>query len=266
MPPVAARRAVQKRALAPGRAGESCNRPCRTVGRLPNRRRRTTMVGRLLVGIREREDAAVAPEAAEERDAERIAAAADEAAWNGDLRQAGERALLARARLAAEPLEPALVRVRPREVRGIQQRVEALLVHQADEEIAEGFAARDELGARSAELVAGRRRRDRRLEPPRAHRRQLSRREKILDRDRSLARLRAAREIGRPCRRERARLGAARGAVPRGDVRGGGVDDRRAGGAQLAGDGLHHRRDLALAGEADEALAQQPDARAFERR
>src|SRR5256885_15676463 len=131
MPPVAARRAVQKRALAPGRAGESCNRPCRTVGRLPNRRRRTTMVGRLLVGIREREDAAVAPEAAEERDAERIAAAADEAAWDGDLRQGGERALLGRGPVAPQPLHPPPLCGRPRPRAGGDPRVQARPAPQA---------------------------------------------------------------------------------------------------------------------------------------
>src|SRR5438132_1069082 len=83
-------------------------------------------------------------------------AGADETGGNGDLRQAGERALLARARLAAESLEAALVRMRPREIRGIQQRIELLLLHQADKKIAERFAARNEVGACLAQLVTAR--------------------------------------------------------------------------------------------------------------
>src|SRR6185503_13208516 len=54
----------------------------------------------LFVGVGQRQDARVGPQAAEQRDAEWIAAVADEPAGDGDLRQTGERALLARAWLA----------------------------------------------------------------------------------------------------------------------------------------------------------------------
>src|SRR5438105_4236543 len=130
-----ARRRAEARVSAAARRRrlQAALQKCRR--RLPNCRWRTTMVGRLLVGVRERQHPRVAPEPAEERDAERIAPAADEAAGKGDLRQPGERALLTRARLAAEPLEAAFVRVRPREVGRVQQRVELLLIHQPDEEI-----------------------------------------------------------------------------------------------------------------------------------
>ena len=84
------------------------------------------MVRRPLVGGADLQQALIVPQAAEERNADGIAAA-DEAGGHRDLRQPGRRALLARARLAAVALEPAFVRVRPRQVRRIQQRVELLL-------------------------------------------------------------------------------------------------------------------------------------------
>ncbi len=157
------------------------------------------------------------------------------------------------------------MRVRPREIRGIQQRVEPLLFHQADEEVAERLAARDEFGARLAQLVAGRRRRDGRFEPSRAHGRQLSGGEQIVDGQDLVARGGAAREVRVPRRLQRARLGVARRTIARLDVRRRRIDYRGAGGLKLLRDDIHERRDLALAGEADEPLAQEADARAFER-
>src|SRR5581483_3705592 len=63
-----------------------------------DRRRRPGVMGRLLVSIREREQPAIAPQPAEKRHAERIAAA-DESCGHGHLRQPGTGALDARARL-----------------------------------------------------------------------------------------------------------------------------------------------------------------------
>src|SRR5262249_43405198 len=158
-------------------------------GFLPHGRRppRPPVMRRLLIGVGEREQARIGPRAAEERDAERVPTVADEPAGDGHLRQTGERALLTAARLAAEAREAALVRVRPRQVRRIEERVEPLIVHQADEELAERVAARDELVARLAELVAGWNRRDGDLEAARAVGRELARGQQLLDRDHLLA-------------------------------------------------------------------------------
>ena len=120
-----------------------------------------------------------------------------------------ERLVRRRRGAAVMGLEAALVRVRPREVRGIHERVEALLVHEPYEEIAERLAAREEVCARGPQIVAGRRRRDRAFEAPRANGRQLARRQQILDRHDRVAGAGAAREIGGPRGFERARLGAA---------------------------------------------------------
>src|SRR5437899_309474 len=83
------------------------------------------MMGRLLVRVGETEQLPVRPQAAEKRDADRVAAA-DESRRNGDLRQAGHRALFAGARFAAVSLQPAFVGVRPRLVGRKKQRVEPL--------------------------------------------------------------------------------------------------------------------------------------------
>src|SRR5262249_58090748 len=165
------------------------------------------------------------------------------------------------ARLAAEALEAALVRVRPGRVRRTGQGAEPLIVHQADEELAERLAARDELVARLAELVAGWNRRDGDLEAARAVGRELARGQQLLDRDHLLAGLGAAPQVGLPGGLQRAGLGIPRRAVARVDVRRGRVHDCRAARPQFRGDGVHHRRDLALAREADEALPQRTDAR-----
>ena len=82
------------------------------------------MVRRLFVRVREREHATIVPGTAQQRDAERISAS-EEAARNRHLRQPGHRTLLARARLLAVSFQSSFVRVRPRELRRIQQRVEA---------------------------------------------------------------------------------------------------------------------------------------------
>src|SRR5262249_2933713 len=103
---------------------------------------------RLLVRIGQREEPRISPRPAEQRDAERIPAVADEAARYGDLRQPGERALLARARLAAKSLQAALVRVPPPVVGRIQQRVERLPHQQAHKETGEAAGVGDERGAR----------------------------------------------------------------------------------------------------------------------
>ena len=145
------------------------------------------MVRRLFVGVGQREHPAIGPETAEKRHAERISAA-EESGRHRHLRQAGHRALLTRARLLAVALQPAFVRVRPRQVRRIQQRVEPLLLHRIDEQRAERVARRVERRRRRAQLVARRRRLKRVAQPPRADGRQLARREQALDREHRLAR------------------------------------------------------------------------------
>ena len=179
----------------------------------------------------------------------------------------GRGALLARARLGAVALEAAFVRVRPRVIGGIEHRVELLLIHQVDEELAERFAAGDE-------SAASPRRAPRPPAPARARPR--SRRAltgaSLPDASRSWIVSTLSPGFAP---RDRYAVQPSRsdpGAAPRAArvlrvvVGNRDVDDDRAGGLQLLDHALHVGGDLALAGEADEALAERADALAFQRR
>ena len=89
----------------------------------------------------------VVPRPAEQRYAHRVFPAAEIPRGNGNLRQSGEGALLARAWLSAVAHEPALVRVRTRDVSWIEQGISVLLIHEIDEYLPERLATGDELAS-----------------------------------------------------------------------------------------------------------------------
>ena len=157
------------------------------------------------------------------------------------------------------------MRVRPRVIGRIEDRVERLLIHQVDKNLPERLATGVELSRRFFERRARGRWSERAFEAARAHRRQLARREQILDRQHAIARLRAAREIGRPAIAQRTWSGATRERVPRVVIGNRHVDHRGAGGLQLRDHAGHVLGHLALPGEADETLAQRANAFALER-
>ena len=84
------------------------------------------------------------------------------------------------------------MRVRPRVIRGVEHRVELVLIHQVDEQLPERFAAGHELLRRFIQRRAGRRRRQRALETPLTHGRHLAGRDQILNGQHLVAGLRAA--------------------------------------------------------------------------
>ena len=146
------------------------------------------MFRRLLVGVGHLEQLSVVPHTPQERDANRVSST-EVASRHGDLREARGRAFLARPGLGAVTLQPALVRVRAGLVRRIEHRVQPLALHEVDEERAEALTARVEGPRRRFELGAGRRGRERALEPALTGRRHLARRDQLLDGDDAIARL-----------------------------------------------------------------------------
>ena len=102
------------------------------------------MASRLLIRVRDGQQAPVVPHAAEERDADRVAAG-EVAGRYRDLRQAGGSALLARAGLGAIALGAAFVRVRTGLVGGVEPRVELVCLHGVHQHLAERLAAGDEV-------------------------------------------------------------------------------------------------------------------------
>src|SRR6266545_7804339 len=108
----------------------------------------------LLVGVRQRKHSGISPGAPEKRHTKWITAA-DESSGNSHLRESGDRTLLACARLAAVPFQSALVGVRTREIGRIQQRIQTVALHQANEEIAEGLAGGVERPDCLAQRISG---------------------------------------------------------------------------------------------------------------
>ena len=155
------------------------------------------------------------------------------------------------------------MRMRTRLVRGIEQRVEPLLIHQRHEELAEAFSSgmkREDGGALLLAARAAGCRTERVLQPARPRRRHLARRDQVFDGQDLVAGAGAPGQVRRPAGRERAGGAAARVAVRLVEVGNCHVEDRRARRAHLADHLVHPRGDLAFAGDADEELPHHADA------